>query len=76
MKKTNRILYAVIALLCVAIVLCAVLIPLYFAGIIGSGLEPAPAKEQTVEDPIKGKEFKAVSAKSLPKGQYADFSFI
>ncbi len=76
MKKTNRILYAVIALLCVAIVLCAVLIPLYFAGIIGSGLEPAPAKEQTVEDPIKGKEFKAVSAKSLPKGQYADFSVI
>lgn len=76
MKKKNRILYAAIALLCVAIVLCAVLIPLYFAGIIGKSPDPTHSKEPTIEDPIKGKEFKSVSAKSMPKGQYADFTII
>ena len=75
-KKIDRLLYAIIAVLCVAIVLSAVLIPLYFTGIIGKGLDPIPAKEKTEVDPIKGKEFKSVSAKSLPKGQYADFTIL
>ncbi len=76
MEKKNRVFYAATALLCVAIVLCAVLIPLYFVGIIGKSPDPSPSKGTTIEDPIKGKEFKTVSAKAMPKGQYADFSII
>lgn len=75
-KKSNRLLYVIIVFLCVAIVLSAVLIPLYFTGIIGKSLDPVPAKEKPEDDPLKGKEFKSVSAKSLPKGQYADFTVL
>ena len=74
-SKTNRILYVVIAFLCVAIVLSAVLIPLYFTGVIGKGLTPTPDPEPQPEQP-KGIEFKSVSAKSMPKGQYADFTIL
>ena len=72
-KRTKKgIEIFAVVFLSVAIVLCAVLIPLYFSGIIGEEPTRMPAKEKTI-DPVIGIEFKKISASSLPKGQYAEF---
>ncbi len=75
LNQTNkqRIQYAIIALLCAAIVLCAVLIPLYFTGIIGR--EPGEGRDLPQKEELpKDFEFISVSAKSAPKGQYAQLT--
>lgn len=73
-KTKVRIEIAVVVFLAIAIVLCAVLIPLYFTGIIGKEPERTPARDRGGIDPVIGIEYKAVSATSLPKGQYAEFT--
>ena len=73
MTKRKKAEIAAIIVLAVAIVLAAVLIPLYFAGIIGKEPERTLVKDKT-PDTVIDIEYKAVSASSLPKGKYAEFT--
>lgn len=74
MSNKNVLFYVIAGILGVAIVLCAVLVPLYAVGIIGNTLQPSPDRKEKEADPFENFTFKSVSATSMPKGQYADFT--